>query len=257
MKYIDTHAHYDDEAFDVDRFEVIAAMPESGVAAVINIGCDAERAKHSVEYAKRFPFVYCSVGIHPEYASDTSEGDLALIEKLSGYEKTVAIGEIGLDYHYDGFDREKQLELFERQLLLAERKRLPVVVHSRDAAEDTLTVLKRHAPVRGVMHCFSGSAETAARLQELGMYISFTGVITFKNAKKAVEALKAVRSDRLLLETDCPYMAPEPHRGERCDSRMITHIIDRIAEIKGCDAEDIIRITNENAARLFGINAEV
>lgn len=257
MKYIDTHAHYDDEAFDCDRFDVIASLPENGVAAVINIGCDAVRAERSVGYAKRFPFVFCTVGIHPEYANTASDDDCKLIEALAGYEKNVAIGEIGLDYYYEGYDRTKQLELFERQLCLAERLGLPVVVHSRDAAEDTLAVLRRHAPISGVMHCFSGSAETAVQLQEIGMHISFTGVLTFKNARKAVEALKAVRTDRLLLETDCPYMAPEPHRGERCDSRMIKHVIDRIAEIRGCTAEEIISQTNENAMRLFRIKAEV
>lgn len=251
LKYIDSHAHYDDEQFDSDRDELLVKLHGNGVRNIVNIGCTIERSQFSVDLAEKFPFVYAAVGIHPEDAADAPENYLEIIRKMSDHEKCVAIGEIGLDYHYESFDKELQIRYFEEQLDLAKEKQLPVVIHSREATGDTMNILKKRGNVSGVMHCFSGSAETARQVLELGMNISFTGVLTFKNARKAIEALKAVPLDRLMLETDCPYMAPEPNRGKRCDSGMIVNIIEKIAEIKGTAPEEIAEKAMENTMKLF------
>lgn len=253
LTYIDSHAHYDDEQFDSDRDELLMSLHENGVRNIVNIGCSMERSAFSVELAEKYPFVYAAVGIHPEDAPSTRGDYLLQLKKWTENPKVTAIGEIGLDYHYEGFDREEQIRFFEEQLDLAEETKLPVVIHSRDATEDTMNILKKRKQVNGVMHCFSGSAETAKQVLELGMHISFTGVLTFKNARKAVEALKVVPLDRLMLETDCPYMAPEPYRGKRSDSGMITEVIKKMAEIKGVTAEEIAKATMENTRRLFHI----
>lgn len=252
LTYIDSHAHYDDEQFDGDRDELLNSLHENGVRNIVNIGCSLERSQFSVDLAEKYPFVYASVGIHPEDAPDTPDGYLSKIEFWTANPKVAAIGEIGLDYHYEGFDRELQMRFFEEQLDLAEKAGLPVVIHSRDATEDTMDILRRRGKVKGVMHCFSGSAETAKQVLELGMNISFTGVLTFKNARKAVEAVKVIPLDRLMLETDCPYMAPEPYRGKRCDSSMITQVINKIAEIKEVSPETVAETTMANTLRLFG-----
>ena len=212
-----------------------------------------ERSEFSVELAKKYPFVYAAVGIHPEDASGAPSDYLEKIRRLAEYEKVVAIGEIGLDYHFEGYDREMQIRFFEEQLDLAKEMDLPVVIHSRDATEDTMNILGKRGEVSGVMHCFSGSAETAKQVLKLGMNISFTGVLTFKNARKAIEALKVVPLDRLMLETDCPYMAPEPNRGKRCDSTMIRFTAEKMAEIKGVTPDKIQEICNNNAKILFAI----
>lgn len=251
LTYIDSHAHYDDEQFDIDRDELLDRLHENGVRNIVNIGCSLERSQFSVDLAEKYPFVYAAVGIHPEDAPDTPDGYLSKVEFWTANPKVVAIGEIGLDYHYEGFDRELQLRFFEEQLDLAERSGLPVIIHSRDATEDTMNILRRRGRVKGVMHCFSGSAETARQVLELGMNISFTGVLTFKNARKAVEAVKVIPLDRLMLETDCPYMAPEPYRGKRCDSSMITRVIDKIAEIKEVSPETVAETTMANTLKLF------
>lgn len=252
LTYIDSHAHYDDEQFDADRNELLNSLHENGVRNIVNIGCSLERSQFSVDLAEKYPFVYAAVGIHPEDAPDTPDGYLSKIEFWTANPKVAAIGEIGLDYHYEGFDRELQMRFFEEQLDLAEKAGLPVVIHSRDATEDTMDILRRRGKVKGVMHCFSGSAETAKQVLELGMNISFTGVLTFKNARKAVEAVKVIPLDRLMLETDCPYMAPEPYRGKRCDSSMITQVINKIAEIKEVSPETVAETTMANTLRLFG-----
>lgn len=252
LTYIDSHAHYDDEQFDGDRDELLNSLHENGVRNIVNIGCSLERSQFSVDLAEKYPFVYAAVGIHPEDAPDTPDGYLSKIEFWAANPKVAAIGEIGLDYHYEGFDRELQMRFFEEQLDLAEKAGLPVVIHSRDATEDTMDILRRRGKVKGVMHCFSGSAETAKQVLELGMNISFTGVLTFKNARKAVEAVKVIPLDRLMLETDCPYMAPEPYRGKRCDSSMITQVINKIAEIKEVSPETVAETTMANTLRLFG-----
>ena len=251
LTYIDSHAHYDDEQFDADRDELLPRLHENGVRNIINIGCSMERSEFSVELAKKYQFVYAAVGIHPEDASGAPSDYLEKIRRLAEYEKVVAIGEIGLDYHFEGYDRDMQMRFFEEQLDLAKEMDLPVVIHSRDATEDTMDILGKRGEVKGVMHCFSGSAETAKQVLKLGMNISFTGVLTFKNARKAIEALKVTPLDRLLLETDCPYMAPEPNRGKRCDSGMIVNVIGKIAEVKGISPEEIAEQTVKNTLRLF------
>lgn len=248
----DSHCHYSDEAFDADRNEILSAMKDGGVSYLLHAGTNSETNRFGVSYAKKYDFFYTSVGIHPEDIPYASEADFLEAEKLLSEEKVVAVGEIGLDYHYEGYDREKQIYAFERQLDMAKAHNLPVIIHSRDATADCMNILKKHKP-RGVMHCFSGSAETAREVLALGMYISFTGVVTFKNARKAQESVMAIPIDRLLLETDCPYMAPEPNRGKRCDSRMIAYTAAKIGELKGLSAQEIIDAATENTKRLFNI----
>ncbi|MCD7730340.1 MAG: TatD family hydrolase [Oscillospiraceae bacterium] len=251
LTYIDSHAHYDDEQFDFDRDELLPRLHKNGVRNIVNIGCSLERSQFSVDLAESYPFIYAAVGIHPEDAPNTPSDYLPKLMQWTENPKVTAIGEIGLDYHYDGYDKNLQMRFFEEQLDLAESVNLPVVIHSRDAAEDTMNILRKRGKVNGVMHCFSGSAETARQVLELGMNISFTGVLTFKNARKAIEALKTIPLERLMLETDCPYMAPEPNRGKRCDSGMIVYTIDKIAEIKGISPEIVAEATTENTLRLF------
>ena len=251
LKYIDSHAHYDDEQFNSDRDELLTRLHENGVRNIVNIGCTIERSQYSIDLAEKYPFIYAAAGIHPEDAADAPSDYLRILEKMTENKKVVAIGEIGLDYHSEGFDRALQMRFFNEQLDLAEKVGLPVVIHSRDATEDTLDILKARKQVKGVMHCFSGSAETAKQILALGMNISFTGVLTFKNARKAVEALEVVPLERLMVETDCPYMAPEPNRGKRCDSGMIVNVIEKIAEIKGVTHELVAEKTMENTLRLF------
>ncbi len=251
LEYIDSHAHYDAEQFDPDRDELLERIHKAGVKNIVNMGCNMERSRISVEYSQKYPFVYAAVGIHPEDVEGVPEDHLDRLREWARLPKTVAIGEIGLDYHYEGYDPEIQKKFFEEQLDLAQELSLPVVIHSRDATEDTMDILRKRSKVNGVMHCFSGSAETARQVLALGMNISFTGVLTFKNARRSIEALEAVPLDRLMLETDCPYMAPEPERGKRCDSSMIVHIIRKIAEVKGVSAELVAKQTMENTLRLF------
>lgn len=250
-KIIDSHCHYDDRAFDVDRESILPEILNS-VCAVIHAATDLSSSEFGIENSQRFENFYTSVGFHPEAMDALPENPVLEFEKLikSGRGKIVAVGEIGLDYHYDGYNREAQIKLFEQQLELAKRLGLPVIVHLRDATEDGMKLLKKYRP-RGVMHCFSGSAETAKEVVEFGMYVSFTGVLTFKNSKKAKKACAAVPTDRLLLETDCPYMAPEPFRGKRCDSRMIEKTAATMGEIKGETTERMIEIAAENTRRLF------
>ena len=251
LDFIDSHAHYDAEQFDPDRDELLNRLHSEGVRNIVNMGCNLERSRLSVEYAEKYPFLYAAVGIHPEDAEGTPEDYLNTLRKWAVLPKTVAIGEIGLDYHYEGYDPDLQKRIFKEQLDLAEKLSLPVVIHSRDATEDTMSILRERGTVNGVMHCFSGSAETAKQVLALGMNISFTGVLTFKNARKAIEALEVVPLERLMLETDCPYMAPEPNRGKRCDSSMIVHIIEKIAEVKGVPPELVAKQTTENTLNLF------
>lgn len=249
----DSHAHYDDPAFDPDREVLLASLPGAGVVGVINPGCTVQGSETAVALAARHPFLYAGVGIHPEEAANAAPGDLARIEKLAAREKVVAIGEIGLDYHYeDAAPRETQLRLFEDQLLLAGRLGLPVIIHDREAHADTLELLRKHRP-RGVMHCFSGSAQMALELVRLGLYIGFTGVVTFKNARRSVEAAAALPADRILIETDCPYMAPEPYRGKRCDSSMLQYTLRRIAEARGEEPRQLAEESIRNTRHCFGL----
>lgn len=251
--YCDSHAHLDDRRFEDDRDTIFQELSAHGVGLIVNIGCDLPSSERSVALAEKYPFVYAAVGSHPDDADHVNGKLLDQYRRLAQHKKVVAIGEIGLDYYYDDVPREIQLNAFEEQMELAESLNLPVIVHMRDATEDALAVVARHPNVKGVFHCFSGSVETAQWLVAHGWYVGFTGVVTFKNARKAVEVVEAIPIERILTETDCPYMSPEPHRGKRNDSRNIPLIAAKIAEIKGMTAEKVGRITTENVKRLFNI----
>lgn len=252
-KIFDSHCHYDDEAFDGDREELLSSLLEK-IRGVLHAATDLKSSLFGIENSQRFENFYTSVGFHPECLDRLPENPVWELDRLISQKrgKIVAVGEIGLDYHYEGYDREAQLKLFEEQLKLAKKADLPVIVHLRDAIGDGMELLKKYRP-RGVMHCFSGSAETAKEVVALGMYISFTGVLTFKNSKKAKKACEEVPTDRLLLETDCPYMAPEPFRGRRCDSSMISETAAAMAEIKGISCEEMLEKAYINAKELFGL----
>ena len=253
----DTHAHYDDEAFDADREALLASMPENGVGLIVDPGCDLDTSRRAVEIAEQYPHVYAAVGWHPENCAPYTRERLDTLRAWAKNPKVVAIGEIGLDYYWEqNPPREFQQEVFRDQLALAQELGLPVIVHDRDAHADCLAIVKEFPQVRGVFHCFSGSAEMARQLVTRGWYIGFTGVITFKNARKAVEVVEDMPLSRLLLETDCPYMAPEPFRGKRNDSRYLYRMAERVAEIRGKTPEEIAKITLENGLRLFGIAEE-
>lgn len=248
----ETHSHYDAEQFDGIRYQLLDSLFERNISGIVHAATDIKSSKFGIETAKKYERFYTSVGFHPEYASEVPDGAIETLRELAKSDKVVAIGEIGLDYHYEGYDREAQIKLFCAQLELANGLDLPVIVHSRNATEDTLEILRELKP-RGVMHCFSGSAETAMELVAMGFYISLTGVLTFKNAKKACKVVEALPLERFMLETDCPYMAPEPHRGELCESSMIRFTAQKAAEIKGISLEEMLVATEENAKRFFGI----
>lgn len=249
----DTHSHYADSAFDVDRDELLAALPDKGVRFAALAGSSMQDSAENVALAQKYGYIYAAVGVHPESVDETpSDYREKLTELVKSSEKVRAIGEIGLDYHYENYDRDKQILFFRQQLELARELSLPVIVHSRNASEDTLDILKEYRPA-GVVHCFSGSAEVAKEVIKLGMYIGFTGVLTFKNAKKALRALEVVPLDRLLLETDCPYMAPEPLRGRRCDSSMICYTAEKAAQIKGVSTQELLDITCRNGMDFYHI----
>lgn len=249
----DTHSHYADSAFDEDREQILSELPDKGVRLIMLAASDLEDSAVNSELSRKYGYIYAAAGVHPESVDETPPDYIDTLKSIiSANPKIKAVGEIGLDYHYDNYDREKQISLFRRQTKLAAQLDLPVIVHSRNATEDTVDILREYRP-RGVVHCFSGSAETAKEIISLGMYIGFTGVLTFKNAKKALKALAAVPADRLLMETDCPYMAPEPMRGKRCDSSMIAYTAAKAAEIKGMDVQELIDITCRNGMELFGI----
>ncbi len=249
----DTHAHYADHAFDEDRYELLDKLQDMGVRYVMLASSSVRDTAENAAIAEKYDYIFAASGVHPESVEGNPADYLDIVRNTAlSSPKIKAIGEIGLDYHYEGYSREKQIKLFEEQLVLAKELNMPVIIHSRDACEDTLNLLKKHKPM-GVLHCFSGSAETAKEIVKLGMYVGFTGVLTFKNAKKALKALAEVPVDRLLLETDCPYMAPVPFRGKRCDSSMIAYTAAAAAEVKGMDTQEIINITCENGKRFYGI----
>ena len=251
--YFDTHAHYDSGAFNADREAVLAALPEAGVSLVVNPGCEVRSSETAIALAGRFAHVYAAVGIHPEDMGDMAEGDLDRIAQLARHEKCVAIGEIGLDYYWDASHREEQKALFARQLDMALALDLPVIVHDREAHGDCLDIVRRYESLRGVFHCYSGSVEMAEELLRRGWYLGFDGPITYKNARKALEVLKICPLDRILIETDSPYLTPVPNRGKRNDSRNLVYITEKIAEVKGLTADEIAAATMENGKRLFGI----
>ena len=247
----DTHAHYTDEAFNADRDELIKKLPPL-VELVMNNSCDGESSLQAIALAEKYPLMYAAVGWHPENAESFSDASPDLLRAWAKHPKVRAIGEIGLDYHYDDPPRDVQKRVFSRQLELAGELALPVVVHDRDAHEDCMELVRRFPRVRGEFHCYSGSAEMAKEILDRGWYLGFTGVITFKNARKAIEVLQMCPMDRILIETDCPYLAPAPHRGERNDSRYLVYVAEKIAELKGVTRERAIELTNENGRRFFG-----
>ena len=252
----DTHAHYYDEAFDPDRDALLSALPERGVALVVCPGCDLASSEQSVALAGRYPFLYAAAGYHPENLEGVSLSDLDGVRALCGHEKVVAVGEIGLDYYWvktpEG--RAFSRDMFDAQLSLAEELDLPAIVHDRDAHRDCLDMVRAHPNARGVFHCYSGSLEDARVLVDRGWMLSFTGNITFQNARRAPEILKWLPLDRLMLETDAPYMAPEPWRGRRCDSTMIARSAETVAQLRGLTREEVEDITLENGKRLFRIS---
>ncbi len=249
----DSHAHYDDDAFDRDRDEVISALPGAGISGVINCGTDYNSSRLSLALSEKYSFVFAACGIHPHNAADVEPESIKEgLAPLLSAEKCVALGEIGLDYHYDFPPRKVQLDVFEEQLKIASRYNLPVIIHNREAHADTLRLLQEYRP-KGVLHCFSGSAEMAAEAVKLGMYIGLGGAVTFKNARKPLEAAKSVPLERLLIETDCPYMAPVPLRGKRCDSTMLKFTAQRIAQERNITYESLCEATDRNARKLFGL----
>lgn len=249
----DTHAHLDDRAFDCDREVLISGLPEKGIALVMNPGCSLESSKNAVALAKKYPFLYAAVGSHPDAADEVDEQVLEEYRLLCREEKVKAIGEIGLDYHYEDIPREIQKKAFRMQMALAQEVGLPVIIHQREALADCLEILGGFPEVKGVFHCFSGSAQTARELTAQGWYVGFTGVLTFKNARKALEAAKAVPKDRIVLETDCPYMAPEPYRGRRNDPGYLYRMAEVLGELLGITPEEAQALTLQNGKRLYGI----
>lgn len=252
----ETHAHYDDDKFNEDRETLLRSLPEEGVGVVINSGASVESTRDTIRLAKEYAHVYAAVGVHPSEISELDETFIDWMREQASWEKTVAIGEIGLDYYWDKEPevQERQRYWFGRQIELAREIGLPIIVHSRDAAADTMQVMKEHhaEEIPGVIHCFSYSKEMALEFIKMGYYIGVGGVVTFKNAKKLIETVEAIPLERILLETDCPYMAPEPYRGKRNNSLYLTYVRDKIAEIKGISPEEVERVTEENARKLFG-----
>lgn len=249
----ETHAHYNDKKFDVDRDELLERLPKEGIKYVINIADSVDASRKSIELSERYDYIYAACGVHPENVAEVNEQTLNQLKILAENKKVVAIGEIGLDYHYDGFDKELQKQVFSKQVDMAKELNLPIIVHDRDAHMDTLNELRRASKmgITGVLHCYSGSLEMAKEVIKLGFYISVGGIVTFKNARKLPEVVEWIPNERLLLETDSPYLAPEPFRGSRNDSTLLKYIADKISEIKGIEYEKLCKITTENACRLF------
>lgn len=246
----DTHSHYDDPQFDGDRDELLNSLPQKGIIGVVSCGCDPETTRFNAQLAEKYDYIYFAAGFHPENLEGLKAGDLAMVEQYAKQKKCVAIGEIGLDYHWMASSKEVQKEFFAAQCELANKLDMPVIVHDREAHADTLEILKQYKP-KGVLHCFSGSAETAKEIVKMGMYIGLNGVATFKNARKSIEAAKAIPIERLVLETDCPYLAPVPCRGKRNDSSFIPYIAERLGGELGISAQELLNITAQNAKRLY------
>lgn len=255
----DTHTHYDDEQFDEDREALLLSLKEQGIGAIANMGASMRGAKESVALANKYPFVYAAVGVHPDHAKDLNEEEFAILSALAAEKKVVAVGEIGLDYYWDSTEREEQKYWFKRQLALAEEVKLPVVIHSREAASDTLEIMKdaymaSNKTLTGVIHCFSYGVEMAREYLKMNFYLGVGGVATFKNGRKLKEVIETVPLEHIVLETDCPYLAPVPFRGKRNSSEKLHYVVAAIAEIKGIGEEEVERITWENACRLYRLN---
>ena len=251
--YFDTHAHYCDKRFNEDRDELLGSMNDGGVSLILNSGSSLRSSKMSLELADKYPFIYASVGVHPHDSKSMDDETVGVLEKLLSHPKAVAVGEIGLDYHYDFSPRDVQKKRFREQLELARRLDKPVIIHEREALQDTLEAVREYSDLNGVFHCFSGSWETAKIILDFGWYISFTGVITFKNARRALEVIEKMPADRIMLETDCPYMAPEPKRGRRNSSLLLPYIAEKVADVRGVTREEVAELTTENGKRFFGI----
>lgn len=251
----DTHAHYDDEAFDEDRDEVLTSLRERGVGTVVNVGASMEGSRRSVSLSEQYEFVYSAVGVHPDEVGELREEDMEWMREQLQKPKVVAVGEIGLDYYWDKEGHDLQKKWFLRQLELAKELKKPVIIHSREAAADTMELLKAnyHGEMPMVMHCYSYSMEMAREYRKMGLYLGIGGVLTFKNAKKLKETVLESPMEYLLLETDCPYLAPVPNRGKRNDSGMLKYVVQELAALKGITPEEVIRITEENARRFYGI----
>ncbi len=249
----DTHAHYDDRKFDEDREELLISMEDSGIGNIVNIGADMASSERSLELADKYDFIYAAVGVHPSDCADLTEGDIDRLREMTMDPKCVAIGEIGLDYHWPEPDPDTQKKWFIKQMLLARQVNLPVVIHSRDAAADTLQILKDYplSDIPGVVHCFSYSREVALECASMGYYIGVGGVLTFKNGRKLKECVMDLPMEKIILETDCPYLAPEPYRGKRNSSLYLPYVVKELAAIKGITEEEVIRVTELNAKKMY------
>lgn len=256
MMLFDTHAHLNAEQFDTDLEEVIARAKAEKVERIVVVGFDKPTITRAMELIEEYHFIYAAIGWHPVDAIDMTEEDLTWIKELSSHEKVVAIGEMGLDYHWDKSPKDIQKEVFRKQIALAKEVNLPIIIHNRDATEDVVTILKEEGAeeVGGIMHCFTGSAEVARQCMDMNFYISFGGPVTFKNAKKPKEVAKEIPNDRLLIETDCPFLTPHPFRGKRNEPSYVKYVAEQLAELKGLTYEEIASVTTENAKRLFRMN---
>lgn len=249
----DTHAHYDDKAFDEDRDIILPQINEFGVELIVDPGCDECSSRKAIELAERYDFIYAAVGIHPEELSKLTDNSIETVRMLAGHEKCVAIGEIGLDYYWDDSHKAEQKELFVRQIELALELDKPVIIHDREAHGDSLEIVSRYPSLRGVFHCYSGSAEMAKELLKRGWYLGFDGPVTYKNARKTMEVLEICPIERMLIETDSPYLSPVPMRGKRNDSRNLCFVAEKIGGIKGMSADEVTAVANKNGRALFKI----
>lgn len=254
MKLIfDSHAHYDDDKFNDDRDEILTSMLADKVNTIINCGIDITNSKECINLSKKYERIYCALGVHPHEADSVPPNYISELEKMFEFKKAVAVGEIGLDYHYNFSERKNQIKIFEEQILLAKKLDKPIIVHDREAHKDTLDLLKKYAP-KGVVHCFSGSLEMANEVIKIGMYIGIGGAVTFKNAKKIVDVVNSIPMERILLETDAPYMTPVPFRGQRCNSNHILNTAEKISKIKNISLNDVLNTSTRNSCDLFSIN---
>lgn len=251
----ETHAHYDDKAFNEDRDKLLCSMQDNGIEYIVNVGSSLDTSKQTIELVKKYDFMYGAVGVHPSETAELNDNNFRQIREMLQEEKIVALGEIGLDYYWDEPDRDIQKIWFERQIYLAKEENKPIIYHSRDAAKDTLEIIKstKAADVGGVIHCFSYGVEMAREYLNMGYYIGVGGVVTFKNAKKLKEVVEYAPLENILLETDCPYLAPEPYRGKRNDSTRLVYVVDEIARVKGVEPEKVIKVTRENAMKMYRI----
>ncbi len=253
MMIFDTHTHYDDEQYDADRDTLLSSLADKGVGRIVSVGADMETSKAALALSERYDFAYAALGVHPSEVSDLTEADMDWIQAHATHSRVVAIGEMGLDYHWPEPEPDIQKQWFIRQIQLAREVGLPIIVHSRDAAADTMEIIRdtKAYECGGVIHCFSYSPEMAREYVEMGFYIGIGGVVTFKNAKKVKKTVQTIPMERIVLETDCPYMAPEPHRGTRNDSSQLVYVAEKIAELKGITKDEVIQITTDNANKMY------